>query len=337
MQGKIAALETAKGTIESNISTLQTNLGKAQSDITGLQTQLNNAKTDLEAKITAAKNAATAAAKEALDAEVEILESKISGLQSRIGELESAKATMKNEIAALQQADIDLQSQIAQIESDINDSINIQITALTKQLTDYMEAHANDYKYGYDDGYMAYVNEYAFVTWKILQGNDYIAGPVTTYTLHKKVNTPYGTEIQPLTLPPELQTVSSKQYTYTFAHWSLSPQTGEHPNPKADLPKKRDATDVIYYAQYERAEREYTVTWIIPDDRLDYTNATKIQVTYKYGDAITSLALTEIHGAGVNYLPNGWAATQGGAKITDFGKCMGGRTFYARYTPKQTV
>jgi uncharacterized repeat protein (TIGR02543 family) len=237
------------------------------------------------------------------------------------------------------------QAEIKRLEDEIEDWLELigdlgkDIEALNGRIT-VLEKDIEDHKDDYEKGFLSYVNEYELITWKVLQDNETAAGPLTTYAQYgEKVRVPYDSTIEAVTLPQELRTVQSKQYTYTFSHWSLTPQTGEKPNPEAPFPSTRDATDVIYYAQYERAEREYTVTWIIPDDRLDYTdgNATKIQVTYKYGDAITSLALTEIHGAGVNYLPNGWAATQGGAKIMDFGKCMGARTFYARYTIHPTV
>jgi hypothetical protein len=254
-----------------------------------------------------------------------------------------------NTIAGLEKTISDLRKELEQKIADAKDAahdeldaeINIlksTIAALTKQLTDYIEEHANDYKHGYDDGYMDYVKEYGCVTWKILQSNEYVAGALTTYALHDKVNNPYGTQIIAPSAP--VPTVSSKQYIYTFKWWSLTPQMGAAPNAAAVLPKIRDATDVIYYAQYDRAVREYNINWVIPvvtDGQLDYTNATITPVTYKYGDAVTALTFTEIHGAGINYLPNGWAATQGGAKVTDFGKCSGERTFYARYIPKQTV
>jgi hypothetical protein len=97
---------------------------------------------------------------------------------------------------------------------------------------------------------------------------------------------------------------------------------------------------MYYYAVYTRVEREYTVNWVIPiitNGQLDYTNATITPVTYKYNDAITSLTSLNLYGDGVNYLPNGWSATQGGDKITNFGKCTGERTFYAKYIPQPTV
>jgi uncharacterized repeat protein (TIGR02543 family) len=218
------------------------------------------------------------------------------------------------------------------------------------ELEDYIKKYKLEHDDDYDEGYAAYVNEYAFVTWKILQGNETIGGPLTVYAQYgESVNTPYGTQIQELDLPTALQTVQSKQYTYTFSHWSLTPQVGENTNPEADFPKSPAAAHVVYYAQYTRVEREYTVTWVIPDitqnDQLDYSvNMTKITETYTYGQSVVvplaaSTALTNIYGTGVNYLPNGWAVTQGGVKVTDFGKCTGTgeRTFYARYIPQPTV
>jgi hypothetical protein len=104
---------------------------------------------------------------------------------------------------------------------------------------------------------------------------------------------------------------------------------------------------MYYYAVYTRVEREYTVTWVIPsvteNGQFDYNeNITEVTATYTYGQSITvplaaSTALTSIYGTDVNYLPNGWSATQGGGKITDFGKCTGARTFYARYIVQPTV
>jgi chaperonin cofactor prefoldin len=288
--------------LQADIAQLKVDRTTMQNNIENLQTQLNNAKSDLESKITAAQNAATAAAKAAMDAEIEILNGTIAGLESQISEL----------------------------------------NAELLELKDYIELHAGDYKYGYGNGFTdgmnTYLKEYAFVTWNVLT-DSIAAGELTTYVLHDKVESPYGTEITEPAAPAAA--VRSKQYVYTFVGWSLTRQTGALPNlPLVTFPKTRTATDIIYYAQYTRTEREYTVKWVTPvitDGQLNYTDGTVTTKTYKYGDAITSLTFTEINDAGVNYIPNGWSATQGGAKITDFGKCMGERTFYARYAAQPTV
>jgi predicted nucleic acid-binding Zn-ribbon protein len=367
MQAEINTLDTEKSTMQTEIDTLKAAQTAMQKDITDLQTALGNAKTDLEQKIAAAESAAKAA----LDAEIAALNGTITGLNGQITTLNSAIIGLNSQITTLNGKITGLDGQIADLNTEkdaLEDRIETleadkavlevqiadmedDIKALSKQFTDYMTAHADDYKYGFNDGLLSYMKEYAFVTWKVLLGNEHIGGALTTYALHNKVDTPYGAAIKDITKPdPDdlnytpavIPAVSSKQYVYTFAHWSLTPQMGEKPNVAAKLPKDRTATDVIYYAQYTRTERTYNINWIIPaiaNDRLDYTkgSAAVITAAYKYGEPITSAAQAEIHGTKVNYIPNGWAATQGGAKVADFGRCTGDRTFYARYIPRQTV
>jgi uncharacterized repeat protein (TIGR02543 family) len=202
---------------------------------------------------------------------------------------------------------------------------------------DYDNAVDDAYNNGYDDGKAAYP-EYGYVYWRILTDSD-AAGGLTEYILHSSRLYNYG---DTYILPTPPSKVYSKQYEYEFKGWSLGRQTSDTMPAKVVFPQTHGARDIYYYAVYERTEREYTVTWVIPvitDGQLDYKsgNATVITETYKYGESITSLTLAELYGTGANYLPNGWSATQGGAKITDFGKCMGERTFYARYIPQPTV
>jgi prefoldin subunit 5 len=305
LKTRVGALEAEKTAMQAKITALESARGTMQNNITNLQTQLNAAKTDLESKINAAQSAATNNAKTALNAEVGKLNNTITGLNKQIADLNTAKTNLDN--------------QIKKMETDITDRVNKQIAVLTQQLTDYITAHADDYKYGFNDGHMAYVNEYGFVTWKILLGNEHVGGNLTTYVLHDKVNTPYGTQIQPVTLPKEKQTVSSKQYTYTFAGWSLTPQMGAAPNTLATFPKTRDATDVVYYAQYTRAERKYNANWIIPSlvsGNLSYATPTKTVVAaHAYGSAVTvpddaTKAAAALYGNDTNYVFNGCSSTQ---------------------------
>jgi hypothetical protein len=112
------------------------------------------------------------------------------------------------------------------------------------------------------------------------------------------------------------------------------------------FPRTHTGGEMYLYAVYERTVHTYDITWIVPtvtNGEFDYdVNTTEITATYTYNQSVVvplaaSIALTNIYGTGFNYLPNGWSSTQGGAKVTDFGKCTGARTFYARYILQPTV
>jgi hypothetical protein len=216
-----------------------------------------------------------------------------------------------------------------------------ELESAIADLEDYIAARDDDYNSayidGYNDGKTEYIRDNGFVTWNILTGSG-AAGDLSEYTPYGiPVRYDYGDEITP---PENIQPVQSKQYMYTFLYWSTSRQTNGILPKETTFPRIQTGRDMYFYAVYKRTECEYTVNWVIPiitNGQLDYTNATITPVTYKYGDAITSLAPPNLYGAGVNYLPNGWSSTQGGAKVTDFGKCTGTRTFYAKYIPQPTV
>jgi uncharacterized repeat protein (TIGR02543 family) len=232
-----------------------------------------------------------------------------------------------------------LEKKIESYKTDLADKIQELEKCEAERALEY-EAR---YEEGYDTGYKAYVNEYAFVTWKILQGNESIGGPLTVYAQYgESVNTRYGTQIQELNLPTALQTVQSKQYTYTFSHWSLTPQVGETKNPEADFPKSPAAANVVYYAQYTRVERIYDIKWIVPvitGGNLSYNIPTKQEeiTALKYGTVITTIPeAPELLYGDVIYIFAGWSTTPGGTKITNFGSVTGERTFYARYIAQPT-
>jgi uncharacterized repeat protein (TIGR02543 family) len=277
----------------------------------------------------------------ALEAEKTELLAQITDLTNERDGLQGQLNKLQEDYAELDEANGDLETRITNLEADISDldeKIAAKDTRIT-ELEDYITAHKNDYINGYNDGKDAYIRENGSVTWNVLLGSDF-DGDLTTYTPYiPPVEYDYGEEIIP---PSNIPSVQSKQYTYKFLYWSASRQANGTLPPEVTFPRTQTGRDMLLYAVYERTENEYTVTWIIPtviDDQLDYKigNATIITETYKYGESITSVTLPTLYGIGVNYLPNGWSSTQGGAKITDFPKCTAARTFYAKYIPQLTV
>jgi uncharacterized repeat protein (TIGR02543 family) len=271
---------------------------------------------------------------EALLAEKEVWQGQVIALMEEKVVLQGKVNTLKDEKKTLEEEIDRLEDRIKELEEEID-----RLKDRIKELDDYIKEHEHDYEKGQE----AYVSEYEFVTWKILRNDESAVGALTTYDLHYKSSVACGEQIQSFILPEEKRVVSSKQYTYTFVGWSLTLQKDGTPNTLVAFPITRDATDVVYYAQYTCTERVYTITWVIPDiiqnNQLDYdVNATVITETYTYGQNIIVplAALNELPSINGNYISIGWSSTQGGAKVTNFGKCTGECTFYARYVPQYT-
>jgi predicted nucleic acid-binding Zn-ribbon protein len=346
LQGQVTTLTNEKTALQEQVTTLTNEKGS-------LQTQLGNKIQELADK-TKAYNDLWSDYQALLGASVEDSEEwailkagydiQIAGLEADITQLNGQINTKDGQISALNGTITGLSTQIEGLNTAIG-----QKNARILELEDYIAAHENDYDIGYgygygdgyDDGFGNYVKEYGFVAWKILQSDEAIAGPLTTYDVYDNVKVEYGTQIQAVTLPEEKRIVYSKQYVYTFVGWSLTPQRGETPNTPVALPKA-DATNVVYYAQYKRTVRTYDIKWVIPiitEGQLDYNiPPEELEITtLAYGTIITTTPVAPgvLHG-NVNYIFDGWSSTPYGVKIQP-GVINGGRTFYARYIPKQTV
>jgi uncharacterized repeat protein (TIGR02543 family) len=281
----------------------------------------------------------------------------VPGLNKQITDLTSERNGLQKQ---LDDKILEYDAQIEDLSDQIDDlnkeilRLNARITELEQELADcyvdryndgYSDGHTDGYGEGYDDGFGNYVKEYGFVTWKILQSDETIAGPLTTYDVYDNVKVSYDTQIQSVTLPEEKRIVYSKQYVYTFVGWSLTPQRGGTPNTPVILPKA-DATNVVYYAQYDCALRMYNIKWVVPiidaNGRLDYTVGPSQTTEVEYGWIIEVPSelrtLIPLYG-NVNYIFDGWfSSSSGGSKII-FGivTVAGAKTFYARYIMQPTV
>jgi uncharacterized repeat protein (TIGR02543 family) len=314
--------------------TIERNTARGERD--DLQTQLGNKTRELADKTTEYNNLWTTYQ--------ELLGASVEGSEEWL----ALKAEYETQIAGFKDEIEDLGDLIGDYEEEI-ELYTKALADKTKELEDYIKEHEGDYDKGYNDGFLSYVDEYVFVTWKILQNNEDAAGALTTYALHEKVNTPYGTQITAPNAP--VPTVQSKQYIYTFSHWSLTPQTGATKNAEATLSVTREATDVAYYAQYDRVVREYDINWVIPtilNGQLNYVDGNTITVSEnKYGadiswaltaEVLESLSTIYDTANHVNYIFAGWySSSSGGDNVTNFGTVTGERTFYARYTMQPTV